>query len=223
MHVALRDKSCFSRGSIENSIPLCIYGDSASSRHDTRHRTQNRVPLLNGIACVARSSTHTGSYQKDHTRGRKEASLRAGRNAKCALRVPSDEATSERSDRNRLDNKSPRANGWRMSACTRDYFDGASQRAKERGYRLETLWLSEPGMSGQRMSNILWTRGIHGVLLPPQEALTSIDLDWDSLSSVTFGYTLLQPRCTWCRTTNTERWARCSPSWKNDSTNGSAW
>jgi LacI family transcriptional regulator len=85
-------------------------------------------------------------------------------------------------------------NDWRMSACTRDYFDGASQRAKERGYRLETLWLSEPGMSGQRMSNILWTRGIQGVLLPPQEALTSIELDWDSLSAVTFGYTLLRPR-----------------------------
>jgi LacI family transcriptional regulator len=45
--------------------------------------------------------------------------------------------------------------GWRTSACTRDYFEGASQRAKERGYRLETLWLSEPGMSGHRMSRIL--------------------------------------------------------------------
>ena len=83
---------------------------------------------------------------------------------------------------------------WRMSACTRDYFDGASQRAKERGYRLETLWLSEPGMTGERMSRILWTRGIQGVLLPPQEHLTRIDLDWDSLSAVTFGYTLAHPR-----------------------------
>ena len=83
---------------------------------------------------------------------------------------------------------------WRMSACTRDYFDGASQRAKERGYRLETLWLSEPGMTGERMSRILWTRGIQGVLLPPQEHLKRIDLDWDSLSAVTFGYTLAHPR-----------------------------
>ena len=84
--------------------------------------------------------------------------------------------------------------GWRMSACTQDYFDGASQRAAERGYRLETFWLSAPGMTGQRMSRILWTRGIQGVLLPPQEHLTRIDLDWDNLSAVTFGYTLVHPR-----------------------------
>jgi DNA-binding LacI/PurR family transcriptional regulator len=84
--------------------------------------------------------------------------------------------------------------GWRMSACTRDYFDGASQRAKERGYQLETFWLAEPGMTGERMNRILWTRGIRGVLLPPQEQLTSIELEWGSLSAVTFGYTLRHPR-----------------------------
>ncbi len=44
------------------------------------------------------------------------------------------------------------------------------------------------------MSRILWTRGIQGVLLPPQEHSTRIDLDWDSLSAVTFGYTLAHPR-----------------------------
>jgi LacI family transcriptional regulator len=87
-----------------------------------------------------------------------------------------------------------RQTGWRLSACTRDYFEGASQRANERGYRLETFWLSEAGMSGQRMSRILWTRGIQGVLLPPQEHLRTIDLAWDNLSAVTFGYTLVHPR-----------------------------
>lgn len=84
--------------------------------------------------------------------------------------------------------------GWRTSACTRDYFEGASQRATERGYRLETFWLSEPGMDGPRMGRILCTRGIQGVLLPPQEHLSAIDLAWDNLSAVTFGYTLVQPR-----------------------------
>ena len=84
--------------------------------------------------------------------------------------------------------------GWRASACTRDYFEGASQRGAERGYQLQEFWLSEPGMTGQRMSKILWTRGIRGVLIPPQEHLTGIDLAWDNLSAVTFGYTLLSPR-----------------------------
>jgi LacI family transcriptional regulator len=73
--------------------------------------------------------------------------------------------------------------GWKRSACTRDYFEGASQHATERGYRLETFWLSEPGMTGQRMSKILWTRGIQGVLLPPQEQLTTIELAWENLSA----------------------------------------
>jgi LacI family transcriptional regulator len=83
---------------------------------------------------------------------------------------------------------------WRMSACTSDYFEGAAQRATERGYRLENFWLSEPGMTGERMSRILWTRGIQGVLLPPQEHLSRIDLAWENLSAVTFGYTLAHPR-----------------------------
>jgi LacI family transcriptional regulator len=83
---------------------------------------------------------------------------------------------------------------WQRSACNRDYFAGASLRAAERGYTIECFWLAEPGMTGRRMTQILWTRGIQGILLPPQERICSIDLDWDKLSAVTFGYTLIQPR-----------------------------
>lgn len=84
--------------------------------------------------------------------------------------------------------------GWRRSACNVDYYNGAAARAEERGYRLEEFWLAEPGMTGRRMSQILRTRGIQGVLLPPQERLCSIELEWDEFSAVTFGYTLVQPR-----------------------------
>ena len=83
---------------------------------------------------------------------------------------------------------------WKASACNCDYFEGASSRANERGYRLETFWLRAPGMTPQRMSKILWTRGIQGVLLPPQEQRTTLNLAWENLSAVTFGYTLLHPR-----------------------------
>ncbi len=83
--------------------------------------------------------------------------------------------------------------GWKESACNCDYFDGASQRATERGYRLETFWLADPQMTQRRMSKILWTRGIQGVLLPPQEHRTALDLDWEHFSAVTFGHTLLRP------------------------------
>lgn len=86
------------------------------------------------------------------------------------------------------------AGQWKASACNCDYFEGASSRAAERGYRLETFWLGAPGMDPKRMSKILWTRGIQGVLLPPQERRTTLDLAWENLSAVTFGYTLLHPR-----------------------------
>jgi len=85
-------------------------------------------------------------------------------------------------------------NQWKASACNRDYFEGASQRAAERGYRLEIFWLAARGMTPERMSKILWTRGIQGVLLPPQEHRTTLELDWKNFSAVTFGHTLLQPR-----------------------------
>jgi len=84
--------------------------------------------------------------------------------------------------------------GWAESACNRDYFQGATARAAERGYRLERFWLAAPDMNENRMSKILWTRGIQGVLLPPQERFGAINLDWKNLSAVTFGYTLNHPR-----------------------------
>ena len=83
---------------------------------------------------------------------------------------------------------------WKASACNCDYFDGASHRATERGYRLEPFWLAAPQMTPPRMSKILWTRGIQGVLLPPQERLATVCLDWSRFSAVTFGHTLIQPR-----------------------------
>jgi LacI family transcriptional regulator len=85
-------------------------------------------------------------------------------------------------------------NRWKQSACNLDYFEGANRRAEERGYRLETFWLAARDMTPERMSRILWTRGIQGLLLPPQEHRTSINLAWKNFSAVTFGHTLLQPR-----------------------------
>lgn len=85
-------------------------------------------------------------------------------------------------------------NHWKASACNCDYFDGAFQRAVERGYRLESFWLAAPHMNHARMSEILWARGIQGVLLPPQPHLATIHLQWQRFSAVTFGHTLVDPR-----------------------------
>jgi LacI family transcriptional regulator len=86
--------------------------------------------------------------------------------------------------------------GWRLHTpqLYMDHFEGASNRACERGYKLEPFWLAEPGMNGRRMAEILRSRGIRGVLLPPQEEICAIDFDWESFATVTFGYTLVRPR-----------------------------
>ncbi|MDE1171730.1 MAG: LacI family DNA-binding transcriptional regulator [Verrucomicrobium sp.] len=84
--------------------------------------------------------------------------------------------------------------GWRGSPCNVDYFEGASRRAAERGYRLEPFWLAAPSMTPRRMSKILWTRGIPGILLPPQEERTSLNLAWEHFAAVTFGHSLVHPR-----------------------------
>ncbi|WP_315839513.1 LacI family DNA-binding transcriptional regulator [Limnospira sp. PMC 1243.20] len=62
---------------------------------------------------------------------------------------------------------------------TRNVIQGAQKRAEELGFRLETLRLREPGMTQSRLETILYTRAIHGVLIPPQA-----DLPHDIIVSV---------------------------------------
>lgn len=51
---------------------------------------------------------------------------------------------------------------------TRGVITGAAERARTQGYTLDRIALREPGMSQERLEQILHTRGIHGVLIPPQ-------------------------------------------------------
>ena len=54
---------------------------------------------------------------------------------------------------------------------TRHLIEGATARARELGFRTEILCLREPGMNEARLEKILYTRAIHGVLIPPQADL----------------------------------------------------
>jgi DNA-binding LacI/PurR family transcriptional regulator len=90
----------------------------------------------------------------------------------------------------------PTSNFWNQPHhFVKEYFLGATQRAKEIGYHLEHFWLAEPGMTPQRLSSILYSRGISGILLTPQHtSFTHLNLDWDKFCAVTFGYSLTRPR-----------------------------
>lgn len=91
-------------------------------------------------------------------------------------------------------------NAWTDPAKLRKYkeFDlywkGASTAAEKYGYRLEEFRLDEQ-YSPRRLHQILSTRGIRGLLLPPQDPQPDWDdFPWSEYSVVRFGRSLQSPR-----------------------------
>ncbi|GHC00417.1 hypothetical protein GCM10007047_15950 [Cerasicoccus arenae] len=89
---------------------------------------------------------------------------------------------------------------WKKSHTQVLYRKGAHEQADAYGYYLDEFWIDEPGMTAQRLSKILWSRGIHGVLvhpfnrrIDPELAACSLSLDWDQFSTVVMSDTLLRP------------------------------
>lgn len=94
-----------------------------------------------------------------------------------------------------LTNFPPEVQGWRDISTFAHYFEAASGRAAELGYRLEEHNLAAPGMTPARMERILKARNIPGLLLAPQPGpLMRLDFPFERFACVTFGYTLLSPR-----------------------------
>ena len=76
-----------------------------------------------------------------------------------------------------------------------NHFDAALERAAEKGYRLECFELQAPEMTPARIRQILTTRGIRGILLPPQRMPgTKIEMDFSGFSTVMIGNTLESPK-----------------------------
>jgi LacI family transcriptional regulator len=71
------------------------------------------------------------------------------------------------------------------SANIKGIAKAAYEEAARRGYRLEEFWLRAPGMSGQRLSGIMESRGIAGVILLPLPAnCGELGLRWNSFAVV---------------------------------------
>lgn len=80
-------------------------------------------------------------------------------------------------------------------ALHRNLFQGARQRAGELGFQVEEFWLREPGLNPKRMSEILISRGIQGLLIGPQpEPHAQLSLDWKRFATVQLGFSLESPR-----------------------------
>lgn len=79
--------------------------------------------------------------------------------------------------------------GWRALSAHERTYAGAQRKAAELGYQLEHFWLGEPGMNQRCMSNMLYHRGITGVLVAAHmEASDELsEIDWSRLSAVKIG------------------------------------
>jgi LacI family repressor for deo operon, udp, cdd, tsx, nupC, and nupG len=78
-----------------------------------------------------------------------------------------------------------------------NYLLGAQERCVELGYQLEEFRLIDLGMSFSRLSKVLRTRNIQGLLFPPQGKQRHISrsaFDWENFSLLTFGYSLMRPQ-----------------------------
>lgn len=88
----------------------------------------------------------------------------------------------------------PTSDEWRTNPFYSPMFEGANDHALRNGYKLEHFWLREPGMTGERLSRILYSRGIAGIFIAPTPVARSrLNLDWPRFSCVTIGYSLLRP------------------------------
>jgi DNA-binding LacI/PurR family transcriptional regulator len=73
------------------------------------------------------------------------------------------------------------------------YWQGASRAARRFGYNLEEIRWSE-NYSSKRFEQILLTRGIRGVLIPPHHVVPNWgDFDWSKFSVVRFGLSVPSP------------------------------
>jgi LacI family transcriptional regulator len=79
--------------------------------------------------------------------------------------------------------------GWRAIPGHEQAWQGAQRKAAEFGYQLEHFWLGEPDLTPRRLSDMLFHRGVTGVLLASQLPLKGglDDFDWSRLCAVKIG------------------------------------
>lgn len=66
------------------------------------------------------------------------------------------------------------------------HYVGAERRAKSLGYELQTIWLHEPHLTSRRLSTVLSSRNIPGIMMPGSSILT--DFDFSQFAAVSMGF-----------------------------------
>lgn len=84
---------------------------------------------------------------------------------------------------------------WKGDPSQCLYYEGASQQAEMFGYNLEEFILGGRNMTGRALSNILYNRGIEGVIVAPISGATAMfaGFRWEQFAAVEIGYSLKEP------------------------------
>jgi LacI family transcriptional regulator len=81
--------------------------------------------------------------------------------------------------------------GWRANPTYRDFHAGAARRAADLGFALELIWARQPHLEPRRLTQILRSRGITGVIAGPRPRPFAGDLlDWSQFSGAVLGMPL---------------------------------
>ncbi|MFH1500208.1 MAG: LacI family DNA-binding transcriptional regulator [Verrucomicrobiota bacterium] len=84
--------------------------------------------------------------------------------------------------------------GWRSNPGTCEMYRGAAEQARKLGYRLEEFSLNTPGMTPKRLSNILYSQAIRGIVMAPLLEHGSIEgISWEHFATACCGHSLLSP------------------------------
>ncbi|MFT3780821.1 MAG: LacI family DNA-binding transcriptional regulator [Nibricoccus sp.] len=85
--------------------------------------------------------------------------------------------------------------GWKKVTAHPQFYAGAEGAAKALGYSLEHFWMREPGLTQERLSRILYSRGINGLIIAShgREMGDAIQFDWEKYSAIKIDYFPHQP------------------------------
>lgn len=85
--------------------------------------------------------------------------------------------------------------GWKNVTAHPDFYAGAMAKATELGYKLEHFWMREEGMSQERLGQILYSRGINGIIIAShsREMGDALQFKWENFSAVKIDYFPHQP------------------------------
>lgn len=88
----------------------------------------------------------------------------------------------------------PRRDDWQTSDFDVRCHAGAVERAENAGYRLETFWMGDANNNPDRLGDILYNRGIVGVLIAPLREPDNLPMQWERFAAATVAHTLISPR-----------------------------